>query len=196
VNLFASTPEVAVIAGISPFIEYADQLALLRGYAAEQKIAGIKLYCGHEPIYLNDSVLAPVYRLAGEYHLPVLFHSGWDNAHYSAPAVIAEVADRYPHLQFICCHCCYPDLSGCFERLAAYRNVFFDISSVADGGTDILKPVLEKAICRMPDRFLFGSDWGSCSQEKHLRFAMSLQIAASEKEKLFYKNAEALYFTK
>ncbi len=194
VNLFQDCPNIAVVGGISPFINYNEQLSLLEYFVIRKKILGIKLYCGHEPVYLNDNVLEPVYSLAQKHNLPVLFHSGWDNSQYSSPEIIKQAAEKHSNVRLICCHCCYPNLSECFDTLAEYANVYFDVSSIADGNINYIKPVLEQAIRKMPDRFIFGSDYGCCSQEKHIVLGNNLDISEYAKEMLFYKNAERIYF--
>jgi hypothetical protein len=57
----------------------------------------------------------------------------------------------------------------------------------------IIKDSIEKAITAMPKRFIFGSDFGSCSQEMHLRFAESLDITKEQRELFMHGNAEYVY---
>lgn len=195
-ELFDDCDRIAVVGGISPFINFDEQYKMLESFITDKKIAGIKLYCGHEPIFLNDKALKLVYRLAERYDLPILFHSGWDNSQYSSPEIIKDTAEKYSSIRLICCHCCYPNLKECFDVLAKHDNVQFDISSVADGDAVNIKHTLEKAIHKMPERFIFGSDYGCCNQAKHIEFCNGLDISDYEKEMLFYKNAEQIYFGK
>lgn len=192
--LFKNHPDIAVIGGISPYIQYEKQLEILEHYIAEGSVVGIKLYCGHEPIYLTDPVLEPVYALAQKYHVPVLFHSGWDDPQYSAPDVIRQAAEANPQVLFVCCHCCYPDLAACFRALSAFSNVYFEISSIADSDPQKFREILEQAITRTPERFLFGSDFGSCSQKAHLDFVETLNISDCDRRALLCGNADRLYF--
>lgn len=192
-ELFAGCPEIAVVGGISPYIEYEEQLKLMDNLLARGMLAGIKLFCGHEPIYLTDDNLGAVYSLAEKHRVPLLFHSGWDNAHFSAPEVIRQAAEAHPEVGFVCCHCCYPRLEECFELLADCGNVYFDLSSVADGGSEEFIPILEAAIRAMPERFIFGSDYGSCDQAEHLRFFCSLDLSENERRMLFCENARRMY---
>lgn len=195
-ELFKDCADIAVIGGISPYIQYEKQLKLLENYIAEGAVAGIKLFCGHEPIYINDPVLQPVFGLAEKYGVPLLFHSGWDNAQYTEPERIRDAAQKYPQVTFVCCHCCYPALPACFDALLQTPNVFFDISSIADSDPLAFKAVLEQAIHQKPERFIFGSDFGSCSQTAHLDFARTLHIKDRERNLLMNGNADRLYFRK
>ncbi len=194
-ELFKRNDNIYVIFGMSPLNHYENQLALTKKYFKNRKIIGIKLYTGHEKYYLTDPRLNQIFKLAKVFDVPVLFHSGWDNAQYSAPHIIKSAAEKHSDIKFVCCHCCYPRLPECFSELNKYENVYFDISSVFDdlSKSKEITPILEKAIHSMPDRFIFGSDYACCSQKQHIELAMQLRINNSEREKLFRKNAEQLY---
>lgn len=193
--LFRGSRSIKVVAGISPYFNYAEQLALCKTLLANGEIAGMKLYTGHEQFYCTNEVLMPVYDLAAEYAVPVLFHTGWDNPQYAAPPIMKQLAQSRPQNTFVYCHCYYPDAAQCFEALGDCANVYFDISSTADNPAHIpqIRTALESAIRRMPERILFGSDFGSCSQRAHLDFAASLEIPAEHREMLMYRNAYDLY---
>lgn len=190
-EIFSDTDNIFVVGGISPFFDYEGQLALLEKYISEKKVSAIKIYCGHEPIYLDGEKLIPVYRIAEEYGVPVLFHSGWDNPQYSSPEAIKRAAALYPNVKFVCCHCCYPKLADCFESLAEFENVYFDLSSTADDPAiySEVKTAVENAVRHMPKRIVFGSDHASCDQRAHIDFFMGLDISDNEKRLLFSENS-------
>jgi len=192
-HLFANCPDIAVVGGISPYIEYNRQLELLEEFIMQHLVVGIKLYCGHEPLYLNDVSLEPVYDLAARYDVPMLFHSGWDNPQFSTPEIINQTADAHRNVKLVCCHCCYPRLADCFDILKECGNVYFDLSSIADGNNINFIPILERAIHSMPERFVFGSDYGCCDQEEHLRFFRRLNISEHEAQLVLSRNAKKLY---
>ena len=81
----------------------------------------------------------------------------------------------------------------CFRELADCKNVYFDLSSVADGSKAELIPVLEAAVRSMPERFIFGSDYGSCDQGEHLQFFRRLKLSERESQLLFSENARRMY---
>ncbi|MDE6595430.1 MAG: amidohydrolase [Oscillospiraceae bacterium] len=191
---FSDTDNIFVVGGISPFFDYEKQLALLEKFISEKKVSGIKIYCGHEPIYLDDEKLKPVYRIAEKYGVPVLFHSGWDNPQYSSPEVIKRTAALHLKVKFVCCHCCYPKLGESFEKLAEFKNVYFDLSSTADNPViyNEVKAAVENAVHNIPKRIIFGSDFASCDQRTHIEFFMGLDISDNEKSLIFYKNAEEI----
>ena len=194
-SLFRGDSRIRVVAGISPFIHFTEQLVLCRHLLERGEIIGLKLYTGHESFFCTDPRLCPVFALAEEYSVPVLFHTGWDHPEYAAPQEMKKLARLYPRIRFVYCHCFYPEAALCFETLGECENVFFDISSVADNPEKApqLQRALEAAIARMPERFLFGSDFGSCSQRVHLDFAAGLDITPEQRALLMHRNACAVY---
>ncbi len=192
-ELFCNCNMIGVIGGISPLIDYDKQLRLLENYIIAGNISGIKIYSGHEPIYPNDFRLTRIYEIALKHSVPVLFHTGWDMPEYSSPIIVKQIADIYKNINFICCHCCYPNLTECFDILSKCKNVYFDISSLAEGKHFDVRKALEDTIHIMPDRFIFGSDLGCCSQSEHIEFAQSLNISKKEKMLLFYENSENIF---
>lgn len=194
-ELFSDCPNVFAAAGISPYINFTEQLEKLRNYLTRGLFVGIKLYCGHEPIYIDDSVLKPVFGLAAEFNVPVLFHSGWDNAQYAAPERVKSTAAANPEVRFVCCHCYYLELAECFESLKSCPHVYFDLSSVADDPENCpsVAEALERYIPEMPERFVFGSDYGCCDQRRHIDFIKELDIPSDLLQQIFSLNSEVLY---
>ena len=195
IELFYDDSHIKVVAGLSPLINFDEQLRYCRNLLINGDIIGLKIYTGHESFYCTDSVLFPVYDLAAEFHVPVLFHTGWDNSQYASPERMRELAKSRNNNIFVYCHCFYPEIERCFEVLGDCRNVYFDTSSVADN-PEILPQIrasLVKAIKQIPERFIFGSDFGSCSQEAHLRFAESLDISDEQRELFMYYNSKYVY---
>lgn len=196
VELFeANCTNVFVAAGISPYINCKEQLIKLRKYLEENRVVAVKIFCGHEPIFIDDEILRPILEVSCEFDVPLMFHSGWDNAQYAAPDKVRAAALAYPTLRFVCCHCFYPEIELCFEVLMDIPNVYFDISSVADDPAYIptAKVALERFIPLMPERFVFGSDYAGCDRKRHINMCMELDIPAEFKEMLFCLNARRLY---
>lgn len=194
VELFRENDNVYVVGGISPFYEYRQQLNKLKTYLDEKSLVGIKLFTGHEEFYLTDKRLEKVYELAISYNVPVLFHSGWDNSWYSDVALVAELAKKYSEMKIICCHCFYPNIEKC-QLLVEYPNVYFDISSTADNMLIIsaIEEKIKNLIKQVPERVIFGSDYGGCSQRNHIRMVENLQLSKGEEIKIFEDNTLRVY---
>ena len=195
IELFKGDSVIKVIAGISPLIAFEAQLKYCEELLAGRDIVGLKIYTGHEHFYCTDARLLPVYELAERFRVPVLFHTGWDEPQYASPEVMRELAVKHPNNTFVYCHCFYPQTDKCFAILGDCENVCFDTSSIADDPEKLpdIKASIERAIMRMPQRFLFGSDFGSCSQKAHIDFAKSLDIPDAQRELFMYRNAQKVY---
>lgn len=196
VELFSENcSSVFVAAGISPHINFKFQLSKLRKHLANGFVNAIKIYCGHEPIYIDDEALKPVFETAREFCVPIMFHSGWDNAQFAVPDRVRNAALAHPALRLVCCHCYYPEIELCFETLKDLPNVYFDLSSIADDPAFIpaAKATLEKFVPQMPERFIFGSDYAGCDRKQHIDLCKGLDIPANYKEMLFCLNARQLY---
>lgn len=194
VELFREIENVYVVGGISPFFEFKTQLMKLKDYLDKKLLIGIKLFTGHEAFYLTDEGLKEVYELAIQYNVPVLFHSGWNNAQYSDVALVAEIAKKYPKLKLVCCHCFYPEIEKC-QLLVGYPNVYFDISSIADDVTILedIEAKIKKLIEVVPERVLFGSDYSGCSQKEHVQFVRKLELSVEVETRVFKENAMQVY---
>ena len=194
VELFKDTDNVYVVGGISPMIEFERLSLKLKKYLENKLVVGIKLFTGHEAFYLTDKRLNEVYKLAIRYNVPVLFHSGWDNAQYSDAKLVAEVARKYPELKLVCCHCFYPVIEK-FQLLVEYPNVYFDISSVADDVANLseIATKIRELIAKVPTRVLFGSDYSCCSQREHIEFVENLELSEEVKMSIFEKNILQVY---
>lgn len=194
VELFAETNNVYVVGGISPLIEFESQLLRLKDYLEKKLLVGIKLFTGHETFYLTDAKLKEVYELAIQYNVPVLFHSGWDNAQYSDVKLVAEVARKYPELKLVCCHCFYPMIEKC-QLFVEYPNVYFDISSLADDMINLseIATKIKEFIAKVPTKVLFGSDYSCCSQREHIEFVENLELSEDVKAIIFEKNILQVY---
>lgn len=71
--------------------------------------AGLKIHPVQNHIFPNDPSLYPLYSIATEYAVPVMFHTGspvFPNAkhRFADPMLIDEVAADFPELTIICAH--------------------------------------------------------------------------------------------
>lgn len=194
VELFKEISNVSIVGGISPYFEFQAQFIKLEKYLCKKLLVGIKLFTGHEAFYLTDEKLKEIYQLAIQYNVPVLFHSGWDNSQYSDVKLVAEIANNYPKLKLIVCHCFYPELEKCMFLLDL-ENVFFDLSSIADNVStrENSSSEIKKIINLVPQRVIFGSDFSCCSQKEHIEFVRKLKLAKSIEDNVFWRNAKSIF---
>ena len=185
---------VYIVGGISPDVDFENQLEIIRRGIEQKALVGIKLFPGHEKFFLTDKRLDPVYDLAAQTDTPVLFHSGWDCSQFGEVEVAVEVAKRYPDLRLVCSHCWYPLIHSSVFAVP-YPNIFFDLSSVADEPErwDRVGISVCELIYSVPNRVMFGSDAFGCSMEQHIKFVKYLGLEKETEDNIFAENAKKIY---
>lgn len=144
-------PLFKVFGSLDIMNNFADGLAELRTLAKNKSIAGIKLYPGYQDFHCSDKKIHPLYELAAEYELPVMFHGGelhgccpyrdrqagkylCDICHIellqdrSNPVEMAEAIKSFPQVKFIVSHLANPFFQELRQLMAECPNVYTDIS--------------------------------------------------------------------
>jgi predicted TIM-barrel fold metal-dependent hydrolase len=169
---------------------------------------GFKIYLGYRPYYADDPLYHPIYELAVERDLTVVFHTG-DTAHaggrlrYSHPLTVDEVAVRYPDLRIVLAHFGNPWLVDAAEVVKNNPNVYADLSGLAVGipDTQTFRADYAGYISQLEtwlgyldrwDHLLYGSDWPLVNLEAYLRLIASV-VPARHHDLVFYQNALAAF---
>lgn len=196
---------VYIVAGISYLNLNDDTLGELRKQLQEGSLRGIKLYPGYEPFYPADLKLDPVYKLAAEFDVPVMIHTGdtytpKGKVKYSHPLNVDEVAVDYPDVKFVICHIGNPWIRDCMEVVYKNANVYTDISGLVLGNfSDRFESYMRKQLQEMlvfgvnPEKVLFGTDWPISSMESYLQFMEQLPVPEKDKKKILYENAARVF---
>jgi hypothetical protein len=198
-------PNVHVVAGI-PYKTFSqqdeDELRLL---LEAGDIKGLKLYPGYEPFYPADAKLAPAYRLAEEFDVPVMIHTGdtyspTGKVKYSHPLNVDEVAVDFPNVRFLICHLGNPWFRDCMEVVYKNENVYTDISGLTLGNfTDRFEAYMRQQLKEMllwgmnPRKVLFGTDWPLVTMESYLQFMDELKLPPKDKQLMLHENAARFY---
>ena len=181
-----------------------------------QQIVGLKAYLGYLPFGPEDPNYKPYYRLAAQYHLPVIFHTGdtWSTTakvKYAHPLRVDEVAVDNHDVQFVIAHFGNPWLIDAAEVAFKNPNVCVDLSGLFVGGekeiVDLLTGAqkgdsaaglafadLKKAIGYVGDysKFLYGSDWPLAPMAAY-RQLIEAVIPKEHRQAVFRNNAERLF---
>lgn len=170
----------------------------------KNKIKGIKIFPGHDPIYPTDKELMPIYKLCIKHDYPIVIHTGWNSnnsevAKYNDPKYIVEIAKEFPKLKIVISHYFWPKIEYCYKITKYFKNIYFDTSALADKeviketGLDKIKNILEKTIKDNPESVLFGTDYAMCRFKDHIDLINSLKISKEDKERVFWKNTKKLF---
>jgi predicted TIM-barrel fold metal-dependent hydrolase len=171
---------------------------------AVQKLGlkGLKLHPPLQNFYPNDTKVWPVYELAQEMCIPVVFHVGSTpfgnlvKLKQADPILIDEVANDFPSLKIILTHLGTLWHNESFMITEKHPNVYIDTAAYPYEISEILT---EKLIMRVgEDKFIFGTDFPMPYEGKmHLlkdfvNCIESLSISKELKERIFALNFEAL----
>jgi|LSQX01.2.fsa_nt_gb predicted TIM-barrel fold metal-dependent hydrolase len=136
----------------------------------------------------NAVELYPVFEVASEYRLPVLYHSG--TIPFTTPAQMYDMAKRYPDVPVVMGHAGSTELWHDVIALAAEAdNLFIETSGQSN------RIFLEEFAARIgSDRILYGSDW--LGQPGKMLFRKleveELELSEADKENIFRNNANRL----
>jgi uncharacterized protein len=176
-----------------------------RGFLEAGTIKGLKLYPGYEPFYPADPKLAPAYRLAEEFDVPVMIHTGdtyspTGRVKYSHPLNVDDVAVDYPKVKFVICHLGNPWFRDCMEVVYKNDNVYTDMSGLTLGDfTDRFEAYMRQQLKEMilwgvnPKKVLFGTDWPLATMESYLQFMEELKLPPRDKELMQHRNTAELF---
>src|SRR6266481_1115818 len=117
------------------------------------KLSGIKLHPEIEFFDPNEEeLMEPVYEAARRYHVPVIFHTGMSSK--AAPAVIAELASKYPDVPVILGHMGVSEYVKQAVAVARQNdNIYLETSVVG------WMPLIMEAFNRVgTSKMLYGSD--------------------------------------
>jgi hypothetical protein len=156
---------------------------------------GLKLAPTYAHFYPNDTSLYPMYALAEERGIPVMFHTGssvfkGSKVKFGEPVLLDDVAVDFPGLTILLVHSgrgFWYDQAAFLARLHA--NVYMEIAGLPQQKLLTYFPEFE----RLADKVIFGSDWpGLPSLKKNIEGIRALPISEDAKEKILHSNAARL----
>ncbi|MGZ9584228.1 amidohydrolase family protein [Paenibacillus marinisediminis] len=197
-------PQLVYCPGINPFT--LDQAALDALELSLQKpdAVGIKIYLGYYPYYAYDDVYQPVYELAKQYKVPVVYHTGDTYSErgllkYAHPLTIDEVAVQHREVNLMMAHLGDPWVLDGAEVVYKNRNVYADLSGLMVGDAENCKRLKDSPLffshlrhalvyCDHYDKLLFGTDWPLAPVRSYKEFVMEL-IPAEYHQDVFFNTA-------
>ncbi|WP_456278685.1 amidohydrolase family protein [Bacillus sp. AK128] len=194
---------VVYCAGINPY--RLDEMALtnLRDELEKPNCVGIKIYLGYYPFYAYDDVYEPVYKLAKEYDVPVVYHTGdtyseRGRLRFSHPLTIDEVAVKHREMTIMMAHFGDPWVLDGAEVVYKNRNVYADLSGLVVGEDGDIKKLQDTrffdhllhalTFTNNYEKFLFGTDWPLTPIKPYIEFIQDI-IPKEYHQSVFYDTA-------
>lgn len=201
------TPEipanVVYCAGINPFKLDEKALRDLRNDLEKPNCVGIKIYLGYYPYFAYDEVYEPVYKLAKEFNVPVVYHTGdtyseRGRLRYSHPLTIDEVAVKHRDMTIMMAHFGDPWVLDGAEVVYKNRNVYADLSGLVVGADGDIKKLQDTrffdhllhalTFTNNYEKFLFGTDWPLTPIKPYIEFVQDI-IPRDYHQHVFYDTA-------
>lgn len=158
--------------------------------ALNMGLKGVKIHSDMQQVALTDPRMDAIYDACQQMNCPMLLHMGDSRYHYDNPAQVPQVLRRFPRLTLICAHMGgYTEWDAACEHLLK-ENVFVDTSSTYFAVGAQRWQQLVRAFGA--NRVLWGSDYPMWDPGEEKRLFESLDLTSSEREKIFYRNAESL----
>lgn len=165
-------------------------------------LKGLKLHPQLQDFRPNDSRLYPVYAVASQHGVPVLFHTGTSGIgagmpgggsmrlDYGRPIYVDEVAATFPKLKIIMAHFGWPWYEEALAIALHKKNVYIELSGW-------LPKYIPQTVMRYVDtllrhKALFGSDYPMINPAKCLEQFRSAGLKRETLERLFYVNSAEL----
>jgi predicted TIM-barrel fold metal-dependent hydrolase len=172
-------------------------------------LSGLKLYPPIQRFYPNDRALYPIYEVAAEHRLPILFHFGitigtFYDLSYASPLPLSAPVKEFPEVTFAIAHFG----AGFFREtlFLAYHtdNVCVDTSGTNNWreyypGAPSLEQIFRDALRAFgPKRILFGTDstvWGGYRHhilKEQLEILSRLELSPQDRSAILTENAQRL----
>ena len=162
-------------------------------------IYGLKLHPFHSITAPDDESLESIYRLAAEYNLPVVSHTG--GCPEADSIRLYNAAKKHPEVNFVMVHMYLgTDNSQAIELLGKLPNLYGDTTWVPVEST--LKAINKWG----SEKILFGSDnpidgkdtylndkWGNRSLYQQYFNEFKAMVSKADYDNVMYKNAERLF---
>ena len=122
-------------------------------------IRGLKLHPAIQSFHPNDEAARELYKLAGEYDIPVIWHCGPVDIEPKKARRLSQVANyeapikEFPDTTFILGHSGALQCEQAVAFQKRYRNVYLEVSCIS-------LPQMDHVLTNADeDRIMFGSDW-------------------------------------
>ncbi len=190
--------------GINPHELSAKSLSEIEKSLRHPKCVGVKLYPGYYHFSVNDPVYGPVYKLAAQFKLPVVIHSGDTFSErgllkFSHPLDIDELAVKHRDNLFVIAHLGDPWVKETAEIIRKNTNVYADLSGLIIGDNSYIEETMREPVILNEfrhalmyaaswDKIIFGSDWPLAPMDAYLDFIKRI-IPEKHLENVLGKNA-------
>lgn len=188
-------PELIPAACINPNQD-TDPRRTFEAYVTDLGARVLKLMPSYQFFYPNEARMYPIYQIAEDLGIPVMFHVGSSafsgtRLKYCDPILLDDVARDFPKLPLIMCHAGRGFwYDQCAFMAAHYSNIFLDLAGLPPKRLLDYLPTLP----RIANKVVFGSDWPAIPRtvEENVAAIRELPMPDDAKEAILHGTAETL----
>jgi hypothetical protein len=156
---------------------------------------GLKLYPTYQHFAPNDSAVYPLYAVAEEHQVPVMFHTGssvfqGSRLKFGDPLSLDDICVDFPELRVVMAH---GGRGFWWERAfflaRLHPHLYLEVAGIPPGNILQYYPRIEK----IAEKVIFGSDWPEIPSIKaNVEGIRKLGLSAATTERLLWKNGAGL----
>jgi len=181
----------------------------LDSFQQRRGFVGLKFWSDYHLVPVTSPKYAAALSFASERELLVMIHT-WGESPFDAPALVGEIADRYPGARLLMAHCGHGEWETAAQVAKDLPNVYLDLTSVPNahdfalmpggslmpkapvGGTQINGVIEYLVETAGSHKVLFGSDLPWYSQHYHAGAILFARISDEARRDILHRNAERL----
>ncbi len=163
-------------------------VAHLRDLVESHGAKGVKLHGAAQGFHMADPRLRPIYDVCRELGLPIIGHSGPDQAGrgFAEPRAFGEMMKAYPDLTVVLAHMGGGTWQQTEEIAAAHPNVYFDCCEIIEWTAGDKAPS-DAELARLiqdvgPGRVMMGSDFPWYDLDRSIDRVMELPLLSKEEK--------------
>jgi uncharacterized protein len=213
-ELAAQKPDLAVVASVDMGAEVAPQLERCAGLFAQNKLVGLKIYPGYQPVAASSAAIIPVAQFCAQQGCPLIIHAGDFDPHeagvldHSHPLHVDTLAAAVPDCTIVVAHIGDPYIVETMMILNRRKNVYADLSGLIqatepkyiDQQVAAYIGEIKKAAAFYPHargKILFGTDYANEQSDIRLFDEYGQIVEAvfepSERERVYKDLAKELF---
>lgn len=162
----------------------------IRRWADDGILIGFKLHPGLHEYKTTDESLLPLYEYAEAHELPILSHE-WNGEPIDDLPPMKALAQRYPHIQFLCAHSAneWEAMEKCVEAAADQDNAYLDLT-----GSIMYYGLLEEMVRRLgAEHVLFGTDIPFIDARPQVGRVLMAKLSDDQKRLILGLNAQRIF---
>jgi hypothetical protein len=168
---------------------YADEQARdLESFPPHPGFVGFKAHPSWHGVPLTHEGYRPMLEYAEHHRVPILSHT-WGGSATDGPAVVSEVAERYPSIPLLLGHGLYGDWDEAVRVARAYPNTYLELTAAY-----AVAGVVEKYVHKVGShRVVFGTDLPWYDPLHEIGCILYARISDDDRENILYRNAARIF---